>query len=186
LMNIYLHEVLDKWFAGEMKPRLSEEAYLIRCADDAVIVCYCKADADRVMAVLPKRFERFALRLHPEKTSLIRFTRPGPGNNRAGRSGTFDFLGFTHYWVRSRKGIWVVKRKTAKDRFTRALKRVGQWCRTHRHFPVKEQHRVLVFKLREHAQYYYIRGNSSAVARFYQEVRRRWHKWLNRRSQRRG
>ncbi|MBW1723665.1 MAG: group II intron reverse transcriptase/maturase [Deltaproteobacteria bacterium] len=184
LMNIYLHEVLDKWFAQEVKPRLSGEAYLIRYADDGVIVCRCKADAERIMAVLPKRFERFALRLHPEKTRLIRFTRPGPGNNREGRPGSFDFLGFMHYWARSRKGIWVVKRKTAKDRFTRALERIGQWCRVHRHLPVKEQHRVLVLKLRGHAQYYYIRGNSSAVARFYNEVRRRWHKWLNRRSQR--
>jgi len=184
LMNIYLHEVLDKWFAQEVKPRLSEEAYLIRYADDAVIVFYSKADADRVMEVLPKRFGRFALSLHPEKTRLIKFTRPSPGNDKAGRSGSFDFLGFTHYWAKSRNGTWVVKRKTAKDRFTRALKRIGWWCRANRHLPVEEQHRVLALKLRGHAQYYYIRGNSSAVARFYHEVRGIWRKWLNRRSQR--
>ena len=184
LMNIYLHEVLDKWFVQEVKPRLSGEAYLIRYADDAVIVFYSRADADRVMEVLPKRFGRFALSLHPEKTRLIRFTRPGPGNNSGTRFDSFDFLGFTHYWAKARNGNWVVKRKTAKDRFTRALKRIGQWCRTYRHLPVKDQHRMLALKLRGHAQYYYIRGNSPAVARFYHEARRIWRKWLNRRSQR--
>ncbi|EFK07199.1 reverse transcriptase (RNA-dependent DNA polymerase) [delta proteobacterium NaphS2] len=181
LMNIYLHEVLDKWFVQEVRPRLHEEAYLKRYADDAVMVFCSKVDADRVMEVLPKRFGRFGLTLHPEKTGLIRFTRPGPGNRG---SGSFDFLGFTHYWARSRKGNWVVKQKTAKDRFSRALKRIGQWCRTHRHWPVSEQHRLLSLKLRGHAQYYYIRGNSSAVSRFYHEVRSIWRKWLNRRSQR--
>jgi group II intron reverse transcriptase/maturase len=184
LMNIYLHEVLDTWFAQEVKPRLSEEAYLIRYADDAVIVFYSKAEADRVMEVLPKRFGRFALSLHPEKTRLVKFTWPAPRNRKGGRSESFDFLGFTHYWSKTRKGNWAVRRKTARDRFTRAVKGIGQWCRTYRHLPVKDQHRMLTLKVRGHAQYYYIRGNSPAVARFYHEVRGIWRKWLNRRSQR--
>lgn len=184
LMNIYLHEVLDEWFDQEVKPRLLKEAYLKRYADDAVIIFFSKADADRVMEVLPKRFGRFGLTLHPEKTRLIKFTRPGSGNNRGGRSDSFDFLGFTHYWAKSRNGNWAVKRKTAKDRFSRALKRIGKWCRSHRHWPVPDQHRMLSLKLRGHAQYYYIRGNSSAIGRFYHEARRIWRKWLNRRSQR--
>ena len=136
------------------------------------------------MEVLPKRFGRFALTLHPGKTKLIKFTRPGSGNNRGNRPDSFDFLGFTHYWAKARNGSWVVKRKTARDRFSRALKRIGQWCRKYRHLPVCEQHRILTLKLRGHAQYYYIRGNSSAVARFYYEVQGVWRKWLNRRSQR--
>jgi group II intron reverse transcriptase/maturase len=184
LMNIYLHEVLDKWFVTEVKPRLSQEGYLVRYADDAVMVFYSKADAERVLSVLPKRFGRFALTLHPDKTKLVRFTRPGPGG-KGGRShpGTFDFLGFCHYWARARNGKWVVKRKTAKDRFSRALKRISQWCRINRHLPVKEQHAILHRKLRGHSQYYYIRGNSSSVARFYYKARVIWRKWLNRRSQ---
>ncbi|MCF8083667.1 MAG: group II intron reverse transcriptase/maturase [Deltaproteobacteria bacterium] len=184
LMNIYLHEVLDKWFLQDVKPCLRKEAYLKRYADDAVVVFYSKEDAERVMEVLPKRFGRFGLSLHPDKTRLVKFTRPGCDNNREGRPDSFDFLGFTHYWAKSRKGNWIVKRKTAKDRFSRGLKRIGQWCRTHRHWPVSEQHRVLSLKLRGHAQYYYIRGNSSVVGRFYHEARKIWRKWLNRRSQR--
>ena len=186
LANIYLHEVLDKWFEQEVKPRLMGEAFLIRYADDAVIVFYSKTDADRVLAVLPKRFGRFGLALHPDKTRLIRFTRPGGKGNKEDPShpGIFDFLGFTHYWGKAANNRWVVKRKTARDRFTRALKRVSQWCRQHLHLPIKEQHRLLVLKLRGHDQYYGIRGNSSAIARFHHEVRRTWRKWLDRRSQR--
>ncbi len=185
LMNIYLHEVLDKWFDRDVKPRLSEEAHLIRYADDAVFVFYSKSDADRVVSVLPKRFGRYALMLHPEKTRLIKFTRPGTGGKGSKfYPGSFDFLGFTHFWGRARNGKWVVKRKTAKDRFGRALKRIALWCRKHRHLSVKEQHAILARKLRGHSQYYYIRGNSASVSRFYHEVRAIWRKWLNRRSQR--
>jgi len=186
LANISLHEVLDKWFEQEVKPRLMGEAFLIRYADDAVIVFYSKTDADRVLAVLPKRFGRFGLALHPDKTRLIRFTRPGGKGNKGDPShpGIFDFLGFTHYWGKAANNRWVVKRKTARDRFTRALKRVSQWCRQHLRLPIKERHRLLVLKLRGHDQYYGIRGNSCAIARFHHEVRRTWRKWLDRRSQR--
>jgi group II intron reverse transcriptase/maturase len=186
LANIYLHEVLDKWFEQEVKPRLLGEAFLIRYADDAVMVFYLKADADRVFAVLPKRFGKFGLTLHPDKTRLVRFTRPGGGGKNGDRlhPGSFDFLGFTHYWGKGNEGRWVVKRKTAQDRFTKALKRISEWCRRHLHLPVKDQHRLLVLKLRGHDQYYGIRGNSPAVARFHHEVRAIWRKWLDRRSQR--
>jgi RNA-directed DNA polymerase len=185
LANIYLHEVLDKWFEQEVKPRLMEEAFLIRYADDAVMVFYSKTDADRVLAALPKRFGRFGLTLHPAKTRLVRFTQPGGRGKRGDWSHpeSFDFLGFTHYWGKAANNRWVVKRKTARDRFTRALKRISQWCRQRLHLPIKEQHRLLVLKLRGHDQYYGIRGNSPAVARFHHEVRAIWRKWLDRRSQ---
>jgi len=186
LANIYLHEVLDKWFEQEVKPRLEGEAFLIRYADDAVMVFDLKTDADRVLAVLPKRFGKFGLTLHPDKTRLVRFTRPGGEGKKGDRShpGSFDFLGFTHYWGKSSGSRWVVKRKTARDRFKKALKRISQWCRRHMHLSVKEQHRLLVRKLRGHDQYYGIRGNSPSVARFHHEVRAIWRKWLDRRSQR--
>jgi RNA-directed DNA polymerase len=186
LANIYLHEMLDKWFEREVKPRLMGEALLVRYADDAVMVFYSKKDAERVLAVLPKRFGRFGLTLHPEKTRLLRFIRPGDGGKTGDRfhPESFDFLGFTHYWGKGFNGRWVVKHKTARDRFTRALKGISQWCRRHRHLPLKEQHRLLVLKLRGHDQYYGIRGNSPAVARFHHEVRAIWRKWLDRRSQR--
>jgi RNA-directed DNA polymerase len=186
LANIYLHEVLDKWFEQVVKPRLMGEAFLVRYADDAVIVFYLKTDAERVLAALPKRFGRFGLTLHPTKTRLVRFTRPGGRGKKGGRSydESFDFLGFTHYWGKSAHNRWVVKRKTSRDRFTRALKRISQWCRRHLHLPIKEQHRLLVLKLRGHDQYYGISGNSPAVARLHHEVRAIWRKWLDRRSQR--
>jgi len=157
------------WFEDEVRPRLFEEACLIRYADDAVFVFHSKEDVERVLAVLPKRFERFALALHPEKTKLLRFARPGPGSKKGKQPhpDSFDFLGFTHYWDKARNSTWLVKRKTANDRFRRAIKQIGQWCQKHRHLLVEEQHRILFLKLRGYNQYYCIRGNSSAVARFH-------------------
>lgn len=186
LSNVYLHEVLDTWFEREAKPRLKGQAFLIRYADDVAIGFTCEADARRVMEVLPKRFGRYGLTLHPEKTRLIDFRKPGPGLPDDWRPGSFDLLGFTHYWANSRKGNQVVKRKTAKNRFSRAVKAVGEWCRRNRHLPPDEQHRILVLKLRGHYAYYGITGNAEALSRFRHEAGQRWKKWLCRRSQRAG
>jgi hypothetical protein len=178
LANVYLHEVLDVWFEQEVRPRLDGSASLIRYADDAVVIFEREADARRVMAVLAKRFARYGLTLHPTKTRLIDFRRP----TRKGKRGSFDFLGLTHFWGRSRRGYWVVQRKTASSRFGRALKRVAEWCRSNRHRPVVEQHGALVRKLRGHYNYFGITGNSRALGRYWHEVRRVWRKWLDRRS----
>jgi group II intron reverse transcriptase/maturase len=145
LANVYLHYVLDVWFEEEVKPRLKGRAFLIRYADDFVIGFACEGDARRVLDVLPKRFGKYGLTIHPEKTRLVAFRPPvGPdreGPGTAAQSGTFDLLGFTHYWGQSRKGNWVVKRQTAPSRFRRALRKVAQWFRLNRHTPVAEQHR---------------------------------------------
>jgi len=186
LMNIYLHEVLDKWFETEVKGRLRGRSFVVRFADDFLFGFSSEKDARRVLEVLPKRFGRFKLTLHPDKTRLISFQRP-PGYQRRkppGDSGpgTFSFLGFTHYYERSFQGYWVIKHKTAKDRFSRAMRRIAEWCRTHRHLPIAEQHRTLGLKLKGHANYYGIPGNSVAVARFIHRAGRVWRKWLARRS----
>jgi RNA-directed DNA polymerase len=181
LANVYLHEVLDVWFEREICPRLGGLAQLIRYADDAVIVFERETDARRVMNVLPKRFARYGLTLHPEKTKLIDFRRP-TGNGDG--PGSFDVLGFTHFWGRSRKGNLVVQRKTARSRFGRALQRVAEWCRKSRHLTVREQHKTLVAKVRGHYNYFGITGNSRALGRFLHEVKRVWRKWLHRRSNR--
>ena len=183
LSNLYLHEVLDLWFEQEVKPRLSARAFMVRFADDAVLAFEREEDARRVLAVLPKRFGRYGLTLHPEKTRLVDFRSP-PRHQASGsqRERSFDLLGFTHHWGRSRKGRWVVQRKTAKSRLSRALRRVGQWCRRNRHLPVVEQQQALNRKLRGHYAYYGITGNAKALSRFRFEVQRRWRKWLNRRS----
>ena len=188
LANIYLHYVLDAWLEQVVKPRLVGRVFLIRFADDFVLGFTCEADARRVLEVLPQRFGKHGLTIHPDKTRLLRF-RPGPVGRNGSDSpppGTFDFLGFTHYWARSRKGRWVVKRKTATNRFTRAIKKISEWCRFHRHTPLSDQHTTLSSKLRGHFQYYGITGNSHALSAFRHFVTRVWKNWLSRRNRERS
>ena len=186
LANVYLHYVLDVWFMREVQPLLKGRSFLVRYADDFVMGFACEEDARRVLAVLPKRFGKYGLALHPDKTRLVPFSRPHSKTRRtpppgASPPGTFDLLGFTHYWGRSYKGFWVVKRRTAQGRLSRALKKIAEWCRLHRHDPLSEQHRTLSQKLRGHFAYYGITGNGEAIRRFRYEVGRIWRKWLSRR-----
>jgi group II intron reverse transcriptase/maturase len=182
LANIYLHEVLDKWFLRDVQPRLQGKAHLVRYADDFVIVFERESDARRVMHVLPKRFAKYGLRLHPEKTRLVAFEKPG---GKCGREpGTFDFLGFRHYWTKSRKGYWVQKKKTSPQRLSRTLKSISQWCRDNRHLHVREQHRILTGKLRGHANYFGVAGNSRALSAVRNWTLGIWRKWLSRRNNR--
>ena len=190
LANVYLHYVLDTWFEQEVKPRLQGRAYLIRYADDFVIGFAREDDARRVMDVLPKRFDKYGLTIHPDKTRLIAFRPPPPAatgkdSDRDARPGTFTLLGLTHYWGRSRKGRWVVKRKTASTRLSRAVRSIAQWCRWNRHRPVREQHQRLSQKVRGHYAYYGITGNARALSGFKDAVQRCWRKWLNRRNRER-
>jgi group II intron reverse transcriptase/maturase len=184
LANVYLHDALDTWFEKDVKPRLHGRAFMIRFADDAVMVFSNETDARRVLDVLPRRLGRYGLTLHPTKTRLFPFRPLSTVNDQPGDRGkrSFDFLGFTHHWARSRRGSWVVKRKTAGSRFSRALKRISEWLRGVRHQSVAWQHEQLVRKLRGHNNYYGITGNSEALSRFRYEVGRRWRKWLDRRS----
>jgi RNA-directed DNA polymerase len=187
LANVYLHEVVDEWFARDVKPRLSGRAFLVRYADDLVILFQHEHDARRVMAVLPKRFEKYGLRLHPEKTRLVPFCKPPRSRNGASRGkrpGTFDFLGFTHFWAMSWKGFLVLKRKTMRSRFGRTLRRLSDWCSANRHLPVAQQHAVLTRKLRGHDAYYGITGNARALSSLRHWAARIWLKWLRRRSNR--
>ena len=179
LSNIYLHEVLDAWFEREIQPRLNGAAKLIRFADDAVLVFESRHDAQRVYAVLPKRFAKYGLALHPEKTCLLPFEKPGTSKEEP---VSFDFLGFTHYWGKSRKGYWVVMRKTSKKRLKRAIVRMNRWCRKNRHEPLKEQWKTLCAKVRGHYQYYGILCNYRCLSNFLFEVKLSWRKWLGRRS----
>jgi hypothetical protein len=179
LSNIFLHTVLDEWFERIVRPRLRGRAMLVRYADDAVLAFACAEDARRVWRVLPQRLARYGLTLHPDKTRLVPFMRPGRGPEQP---STFSFLGFTHYWARSRRGTWVVKRKTACDRFSRAVRAVALWCRRSRHLPLRTQQEALTRKLRGHFAYYGLTGNHQALVRFRYEVVRAWAKWLRRRS----
>jgi group II intron reverse transcriptase/maturase len=186
LSNVFLHYVLDQWFEQDVKPRMRQPAFLIRYADDFVIGFRDECDARRVLEVIPQRFGKYGLTVHPTKTKLVRFRPPSSRKDRNesadDRPGTFDLLGFTHYWARSRNGYWVVKLKTAKDRFTRAVRSIDHWCRDNRHLPIQDQHKKLNQKLRGHYAYYGVTGNSAALARFLHEVGPRWRRWLNRRN----
>ena len=183
LGNAYLHYVLDLWFAEEVRPRLRGKATFVRYADDGVFGFERADDAQRVMAVLGKRLERFGLKLHPQKTRLLEFRRP-PRWRRGGRSPTtFDLLGFTWYWRRTRGG-WRVSCKTRRERLARAIRAVYEWCRDHRHQPVRQQHATLVRKVQGHINYFGVNGNTRSLRRFSRRVQQMWFRWLRRRSQR--
>lgn len=187
LANIYLNEVLDRWFERDVYPRTRKRAQLIRYADDFVLLFGSEVDAGKVYEVLPKRFGRFGLKLHPKKTRLIWFSSPFTRRGRKIRKkpGTFDFLGFTHYWARSRTGKHMVKQKTSKTRYSRSLKRIKEQCRVMMHDPLKKQQSILTRMLRGHYNYFGISGNSDAIRNLRHEVDRIWGRTLARRNKRR-
>src|ERR1700737_2898149 len=183
LANIYLHYVLDEWFEHEVKPRLRGQAAEIRYADDFILCFQYREDAERVLAVLSKRFAKYGLTLHPEKTRLLAFGRSArPSGPDARQPATFDFLGFTHVCARSRRGRFTIHVRTIRKRLRRSVKAGAQWCQQHRHDPVEDQAAALNAKLRGHYQYYGRPTNYRSLWQFYRLVRRLWHKWLNRRT----
>ncbi len=183
LSNVFLHHVLDEWFESEVWPRLRGECTLARFADDAVMAFDNVVDAQRVLAVLSKRLGRFGLTLHADKTRIVDF-RPGrsAGSRHPATDGTtFDFLGLTHVWGKSRNGRNMVRQVTAKSRFARAVAAVSDWCRKHRHWSFRDQHRRLSSMMRGHFAYYGVGGNSRRLRWFANQVGRIWRKWLSRR-----
>ena len=182
LSNLFLHHVLDEWFEREVRPRLKGRCFRTRFADDFIIGGELEADARRVMAVLPKRVARFGLSIHPEKTALIAFRKPQGHHETRKGNGTFDFLGLTHYWAKSRRGYWVIKRRTASKRLRRTKKALWRWCHTNRHAPVAYQYRMLCQKRRGHFQYYGIRGNFRLLEEGRRYAEKAWRYWLSRRS----
>ena len=184
LGNVYLHTVLDRWFAEEVRPRLRGKATFIRFADDGVFGFERQDEAQRVLAVLSKRMEHFGLTLHPEKTRLLDFRRPARSRGEGRSPTTFDFLGFCWYWQRTRAGSWAPRCKTRRVRLARAIQRVAVWCRENQHLPVAQQHEALRRRVQGHINYFGVNGNIVSLRRFVHQVQRSWFKWLNRRSQR--
>ncbi len=184
LANIFLHPILDKGFVEEVKPRMKGRCFIVRFADDFVIGTEREDDAKRLMDVLPKRFGKHGLELHPEKTTLLDFRKPSReatcGNN------TFDFLGFTHYWAKSLKGNWVIKRKTSSKKIRKTIQGLREWCRNNRHKDLNEQYRILCSKLRGHFQYFGIRCNLRAMEAVLHHAIRNGKFWLNRRSRKKA
>jgi group II intron reverse transcriptase/maturase len=181
LSNIVLHYVLDEWYEQEIKPHLKGRSFLVRFADDFVIGCELESDARRVMDVLPKRFDRYGLTIHPTKTKLIEFGRPDWDQGSRKGKGTFDFLGFTHYWARSRRGYWVIKRKTKAKKLRSVMKSIWEWCKRNRHLHIRKQWKTLCRKLRGHYQYFGITGNYKMLDVYLRYTQRAWKYWLGRR-----
>lgn len=187
LSNIYLHEVLDKWFVQCVQPACSGRTFMVRFADDFIMGFESLEDAQKVQRVIAKRFARYGLRINAEKTRMVRFGRPSRGGTKTEeKPETFDFLGFTHYWGKSRQGNPVVKKETAKGRFTRALKAIKEWGWKHRHMALKEQQGKLNEKLRGHDAYYGVTGNARKLNELRWQVSKLWRKWLARRNRSRG
>ena len=184
LANAYLHEVLDTWFAEVVTAHCRGKVVMYRYADDFVIGCELESDARRIMKAIPQRFARFGLAINEEKTRMISFRRPPKGYSRrthGPKPGTFSFLGFTHYWGKTRKGGYTIKWKTDCRRLRRSVSSFWQWCRAHRHRPVEEQYQTLCAKLRGHYQYYGIPFNTEPLGLVHFKVTRAWRYWLNRR-----
>jgi RNA-directed DNA polymerase len=189
LANIFLHTVLDVWFESQVKPVLRGRAELVRFADDFVMAFEREDDARRVHEVLPKRFAKYGLELHPDKTHLLPFKRPpyskeDDGTSAGSGPGSFDLLGFTLYWARSKRGYWVIQLKTMRSRFTRTLHRLSEWCCRNRHLPVRIQWIRICRSLKGHFAYFGVMGNEGRLLALRRETYRLWRGWLNRRSQR--
>jgi group II intron reverse transcriptase/maturase len=183
MANIYLHYVLDEWFQKDVKPRMKGRCNLTRFVDDFVLAFEQEDDCRRVYQVLEKRFAKYGLALHPEKTRIIDFRfKPSKQHRHAGQA--FDFLGFTHVWGRSRRGKRMTIRRTAKSRIARTLQKISMVCKRERHKPLEEQHRKLNHILGGHYAYFGITGNFPSMGRVRHRAARIWQKWLSRRSRR--
>jgi group II intron reverse transcriptase/maturase len=179
LSNLFLHEVLDEWFVRTVKPMMRGKAGMVRYADDAVIICEVKEDAERIYKVLGLRFAKYGLVIHPEKTRLLDFTKPKDGQGKGNSS--FSFLGFTHYWTKSRKGKWMVGRKTDSKRLQRTIRAISAWCKANRCLRIREQWEIMKRKVTGHYAYYGISLNYRSISEYHLQVQIIWQKWLNRR-----
>jgi RNA-directed DNA polymerase len=186
LANIFLHYVLDTWFNKTVKSSVRGLCELVRYADDFVCVVQYAEDAQRIERVLKARFERYGLEIHPDKSKALSFGRFERENakkqNR--RANTFDFLGFTHYCDKTRKGRFKVGRKTSRKKFKAKCKDMNLWLKSIRNLvKTKEWWKVLRTKLQGHYQYYGVSGNMSSITQYFTKTVRLVRKWLNRRSQ---
>jgi len=189
LANIYLHYGLDLWFEEEFKKEAIAYCQIIRYADDFVAAFQKKADATRFNEALRIRLAEFGLRLSEQKSRIIPFGRLVFASNQAkgAKTDTFDFLGFTFYCTRSRKGNFLVGRKTAETKYRQKIKELKTWLKAVRNqAKLKDWWKILARKLEGHYRYYGISGNIKEMQSFYQEAKAKAFKWINRRSQKKS
>jgi len=189
LANIYLHYVLDIWFEKRFARRCCGKAFLVRYCDDFIACFQHEGDARQFLTELRKRLANFELEVEPSKTGLIRFGSAAPWHCRKEglrRPKTFNFLGFTHYVHRSRRGYFVVGRRTERKRFQRKLQELNERLRALR---VHGGTAMLCYfrqHMQGHIRYYGVSGNYRQLAAYAYFASRLLYKWLNRRSQRRS
>lgn len=178
LANVYLHYVLDLWVNQWRKTNASGDVLIVRYADDFVLGFEHRGEAERFLGELRERLEKFGLRLHPEKTRLIAFGRLAAWRRwrrGEGRRESFDFLGFTHRWVRNRRDTaFVLRRSTAKKRLRAKLKEVGETLRRYRHAPLGRQGLWLSRVVRGYFAYHAVPGTMAALESFRTGVTRHW------------
>lgn len=182
LATLFLHHGLDAWFEREGQPRLQGRSVLTRVADDCVMGGALGADAQKIMGVFPQRCARVGLRMHPTKTTLVVCRKPTASQAAAQGNGTGALLGFTHSWARTRRGLWVIKRSTARQRLRRPQKALWPWCRHNRHAPLQYQSRMRCAKRRGHVRYDGMRGNFPLLENVRRSAEKAWRYWLSRRS----
>jgi len=184
LSNIFLHYVLDLWFEKKVIPRVKGAGNMVRYADDFICMVQNADEAQRIIEALRKRFAKFDLELHPDKTRVISFGRfEGERASKQNRGpSTFDFLGFNHYCGKNRKGKFILFRKTSNKKFRMKCKEMNNWLMQIRNYQkTREWWPILQAKLRGHYQYYGVSGNMPHLEKFYALTERMVLKWLNRR-----
>lgn len=185
IANIFAHIVIDDWMENTAKLHCAGHVKIIRYADDIIICCEYNRDAERIKIALNNRLTKYGLKMNEEKTKLVKFSKR---KQRQGeKQETFDFLGFTFYYGKTRKGFYIVKAKTNGKRFRSKLKKANDWARTSRNkMSMKQMMKLAASKVRGHIQYYGISHNYAAVGDFIHHIRKILFKWLNRRSQRKS
>ena len=188
LANIYLHYALDLWFKGRYRKTCKGKAELIRYADDFVVCFQHREDAMRFEGELKARLEQFGLEVEPAKTKMLEFGKRAASNAKARgeKPGTFEFLGFTHYLSKGRRGQFRMKRVTSGKKYRAKLAEMKEWVKRGRRQPLKKLMAGVGAKLNGHYQYYGVTDNYRGIGRFTEEVKKLVFKWLNRRSQRRS
>jgi group II intron reverse transcriptase/maturase len=188
LANIFLHYILDEWFEQTVKQHAKGFCEIVRYADDFVCVVQYADDAEQIEKALKNRFNKFKLEIHPEKSRRFTFGRYEKKNaeQQDRKANTFDFLGFTHFCDKTRRGRYKLGRKTARKKFIPKVKEMNKWLKDNRNLTkTKDWWKILEAKLRGHFQYYGVSGNYQSIDAFYRRTIQMVHKWLNRRSQKR-
>lgn len=189
LANIYLHYVLDLWFARKVKPQAEGYMELIRYCDDFVVCCESESDAKNFLGFLRTRLSKFGLEVSESKTKVLKFGRRvwQQAQKRKEKVETFSFLGFTHYCGKSRRSHFVMCHKTDKDRFRQKLKETKEWLKKIRCvLRIREWWPVFKSKLTGHYNYFGISGNYRSLRKFYDCFTLIVFKWINRRSQKKS